>query len=280
MAFHSYAWRRITGVLDPWARASDEGFQLVQSFVAFGNGGFLGRGLGDGRQKLFYLPEAHTDFILSVVAEEIGLVGVLLVLGGFAALLVAGLRIAGRARDPFPLLAAFGLTMLLTVPAAVNAAVVMGLVWLCESYEIQGKDLTYLAFLLTVAAGALMVSRFPYYSFKDFDMRERVPFVALLAVVLVFVFLSIETATVLFSRTAGLAVSLEPQAHAPDRILGRDNRRSGRRELNFCLARRPGLAIFRNMQPRYAKIRSYSKARLDLLPAYLLLSLLLVLLLP
>jgi cell division protein FtsW len=127
IVFHSYAWRRVTGFLDPWARASDEGFQLVQSFVAFGNGGLLGRGLGDGRQKLFYLPEAHTDFILSVVAEEIGLVGVLLVLGGFAALLVAGLRIAGRAREPFAMLTAFGLTMLLTVPAAVNAAVVMGL---------------------------------------------------------------------------------------------------------------------------------------------------------
>jgi cell division protein FtsW len=127
VVFHTYAWRRVTGFLDPWARASDEGFQLVQSFVAFGNGGLLGRGLGDGRQKLFYLPEAHTDFILSVVAEEIGLLGVLLVLGGFAALLVAGLRIAGRAREPFALLSAFGLTMLLTVPAAVNAAVVMGL---------------------------------------------------------------------------------------------------------------------------------------------------------
>lgn len=126
VAFHPYAWRRVTGFLDPWARSSDEGFQLVQSFVAFGNGGLLGRGLGDGRQKLFYLPEAHTDFILSVVAEEIGLVGVLLVLGGFAALLIAGLRIATRAREPFELLVAFAMTMLLTVPAAVNAAVVMG----------------------------------------------------------------------------------------------------------------------------------------------------------
>jgi cell division protein FtsW len=127
VAFHAYAWRRVTGFLDPWARASDEGFQLVQSFVAFGNGGLLGRGLGDGRQKLFYLPEAHTDFILSVVAVALKNVGVLLVLGGFAALPVAGLRIAGRAREPFALLTAFGLTMLLTVPAAVNAAVVMGL---------------------------------------------------------------------------------------------------------------------------------------------------------
>lgn len=127
VAIHPYALRRVTGFLDPWARASDEGFQLVQSFVAFGNGGFLGRGLGDGRQKLHYLPEAHTDFILSVVAEEIGLLGVLLVLGGFTVLLIAGLRIAGRAREPFALLTAFGMTMLLTVPAVVNAAVVMGL---------------------------------------------------------------------------------------------------------------------------------------------------------
>ncbi|MEN8181134.1 MAG: FtsW/RodA/SpoVE family cell cycle protein [Myxococcota bacterium] len=126
VALNPYALRRVTGFLDPWARASDEGFQLVQSFVAFGSGGLLGRGLGDGRQKLFYLPEAHTDFILSVVAEEIGLLGVLLVLGGFAALLVAGLRIAGRARDPFAVLTGFAMTMLLTVPAAVNAGVVMG----------------------------------------------------------------------------------------------------------------------------------------------------------
>ena len=85
----------------------------------------------------------------------------------------------------------------LASPAA--AAVVMGAVWVCESYDIRGEDVTYGALLLTVAAGSLMVSRFSYYSFKDFDMREQVPFVALLAVVLVFVFLSIETATVLFS---------------------------------------------------------------------------------
>jgi cell division protein FtsW len=128
VSLHDYAWRRILGFLDPWARASDEGFQLVQSFVAFGSGGLFGRGLGDGRQKLFYLPEAHTDFILSVVAEETGLVGVLLVLGAFAALLVAGLRIAARARDPFSLLVAFSMTTLVTVPALLNAAVVMGCV--------------------------------------------------------------------------------------------------------------------------------------------------------
>ncbi|MDH3218342.1 MAG: phosphatidylcholine/phosphatidylserine synthase [Gammaproteobacteria bacterium] len=84
----------------------------------------------------------------------------------------------------------------LASPAA--AAVVMGAVWFCESYGIAGEDVTYGALMLTIAAGALMVSRFSYYSFKDFDLRERVPFVSLLAVVLIFVFLSIETATVLF----------------------------------------------------------------------------------
>ncbi len=85
----------------------------------------------------------------------------------------------------------------LASPAA--AAVVMGAVWVCESYDIIGQDVVYAALVLTIAAGILMVSRFPYYSFKDFDLRERVPFVSLLAVVLIFVFLSMETATVLFS---------------------------------------------------------------------------------
>lgn len=122
-----YALRRWLGFLDPWARARNEGFQLVQSFVAFGRGGLFGVGIGDGRQKLFYLPEAHTDFILSVVGEELGLAGVLVVLGGFVALAVAGLRIALRARQRFGMLLAFGMTMLLTLPAALNAAVVMGL---------------------------------------------------------------------------------------------------------------------------------------------------------
>ncbi len=127
VALRPYALARWVGFLDPWQRARDEGFQLVQSFIAFGRGGSFGVGLGDGRQKLFYLPEAHTDFILSVVAEELGLFGVLVVLGLFAALVLAGTRVALRARDPFTLLVAFGMTGLLTLPALVNAAVVMGL---------------------------------------------------------------------------------------------------------------------------------------------------------
>jgi cell division protein FtsW len=121
-----YALRRWVGFISPWDTSQAQGYQLVQSFVAFARGGLFGEGLGDGRQKLFYLPEAHTDFILAVISEELGLLGVLLVLGAFAALLVAGVRIALRCRQRFAMLLAFGMTGLLTVPAVINAAVVMG----------------------------------------------------------------------------------------------------------------------------------------------------------
>jgi cell division protein FtsW len=128
IALRPYALARIKGFLDPWVNANAEGFQLVQSFVAFGRGGSFGVGLGDGRQKLFFLPEAHTDFILAVIAEELGLLGVLVVLGSFAAFARAGLRVATHAAEPFVLLACTGMTALVVVPAILNAAVVMGLV--------------------------------------------------------------------------------------------------------------------------------------------------------
>ncbi len=153
---HPHAMRRWIGFLDPWGRAQSEGFQLVQSFVAFGRGGWTGVGLGDGRQKLFYLPEAHTDFILSVVAEELGLLGVLIVLGAFCALWLAGLRIALRARRRFPMLLAFGMASLLALPAAMNAAVVMGLL------PTKGLTLPFLSYggsslLVSCAAVGILV---------------------------------------------------------------------------------------------------------------------------
>jgi cell division protein FtsW len=128
VANNDYARRRVDGFLDPWTQWQDAGFQLVQSFVAFGQGGLAGVGLGNGRQKLNYLFGAHTDFVLSLVAEELGLLGVLAVLAAFAALLVTGCRIALRAPNRFGLLLAFAMTALLTVPAILNGAVVMGLV--------------------------------------------------------------------------------------------------------------------------------------------------------
>lgn len=128
IAMNDYARQRVIGFLDPFRELQGSGWQLVQSYVAFGQGGLLGQGLGDGRQKLEYLPEVHTDFVLALVAEELGLLGVLFVLGAFAALWVTGTRVAGRARDRFDMLCAFGMVILLTVPAFLNAAVVMGLV--------------------------------------------------------------------------------------------------------------------------------------------------------
>jgi len=126
VAAHDYARRRVVAFLDPGADPQGSGYQLIQSFIAFSRGGLLGEGLGNARQKLYYLPEAHTDFVLALIAEEAGLLGVGVVLGGFAALWIAGTRLAAGARDRFALLLAFAMTALLTVPAALNAAVVMG----------------------------------------------------------------------------------------------------------------------------------------------------------
>ena len=125
---NAYAMRRVLGFLDPFRDSLGAGWQLVQSYVAFGQGGLLGQGLGNSRQKLEYLPEAHTDFVLALVAEELGLLGVLVVLGAFAALWISGTRVALRARDKFDMLCAFGMVALLTIPALLNASVVMGLV--------------------------------------------------------------------------------------------------------------------------------------------------------
>jgi cell division protein FtsW len=147
---HSYAGARITSFLRPWETSGREGYQLVQSFVAFGRGHVFGVGVGAGSQKLAYLPEAHTDFVLAGVAEELGLVGVLVVIGGFATLLLGGMRIARRARDRYSLLVASAMTLLLTVPAAINAAVVMGLVptkGLAMPFLSYGRSATLACFL-------------------------------------------------------------------------------------------------------------------------------------
>lgn len=119
--------QRILAFLDPWKHQLDSGFQIIQSFVAFQAGGFSGVGLGDGKQKLFYLPEAHTDFIFSVVGEELGLIGVLAVVALFTFFICRGFLIALKTKDLFGLYLAFGLTALIGVQAYINMGVVMGL---------------------------------------------------------------------------------------------------------------------------------------------------------
>lgn len=118
---------RILSFMDPWSTVKGTGFQIIQSFVAFQNGGLLGQGLGESKQKLFFLPEAHTDFILSVIGEELGLVGVLLILLLFFLLTGIGLKITLAQTDPYRKFLAFGLTCVITLQAAINMGVTMGL---------------------------------------------------------------------------------------------------------------------------------------------------------
>ena len=121
-----YRENRLRSFLDPWADPLGNGYQLVQSLLAFGAGGIAGTGLGAGQQKLGYLPEAHTDFILSVVGEEVGLIGVISVLLCFAVVGVASIGIASRARDSYAMLVATGASLLLWLQGLVNAGVAMG----------------------------------------------------------------------------------------------------------------------------------------------------------
>lgn len=122
-----YRWRRLTAFLDPWKDPLDAGFQLCQSLLAFGNGGLTGVGLGDSNQKLFYLPESHTDFIFALVGEELGLLGALLVIGCWCLIAVRGCRVAVRLGDDFSRLVAFGITLLIAGQALLNIGVVIGL---------------------------------------------------------------------------------------------------------------------------------------------------------
>lgn len=122
-----YRTRRILAFIDPWQDPSDTGFQAIQSFYAFGRGGALGLGLGDSTQKLFYLPEAHTDFIFSVIGEELGFVGAILVVILFFILVWRGLLIAYRANDPFASHLAIGLTLLIGFQAFINMGVTVGI---------------------------------------------------------------------------------------------------------------------------------------------------------
>ena len=124
----SYRRQRLMTFLAPWKDASDAGFQITQSFLAFGSGGPFGVGLGEGKQKLFFLPEAHTDFVLALVGEELGLVGTGVIILLFALFVIRGFLIASRARMPFGRYLGMGITLLLGVQALVNACVVTGLV--------------------------------------------------------------------------------------------------------------------------------------------------------
>ena len=123
----AYRRRRTFAFLNPWDDPLGDGFQIIQSLIAIGTGGVWGKGLMNGVQKLFYLPEPHTDFIFSVISEELGLVGATAVVVCFSVVAWRGMRIALRAPDAFGALLALGLTTMVAVQALVNISVVLGL---------------------------------------------------------------------------------------------------------------------------------------------------------
>jgi cell division protein FtsW len=122
-----YRLRRVMVFLDPWKDANGSGFQMTHSMMAFGTGGLFGTGLGEGKQKLYYLPEPHTDFIFATAGEELGLLGCLVIVGFFGFLLWRCWALVLKARDPFLKLASLGLTLFLGLQILANLYVVLGL---------------------------------------------------------------------------------------------------------------------------------------------------------
>lgn len=122
-----YRMRRIQAFLDPFAHRYDVGYQIAESLMSFGSGGIFGVGIGDSRQKLFFLPEAHTDFIGAIVGEELGYIGIVGLLIAYTILVWRGIRIAFRAQDDYGTYLTVGVTMFLGLQAFTNLAVAMGM---------------------------------------------------------------------------------------------------------------------------------------------------------
>lgn len=123
-----YRLKRIISFIDPWKDPQGSGFQLVQSFIALGSGGLTGLGLGESKQKLSFLPASHTDFIFCLVGEELGLIGACVVVALFMFLFIRGISIANKSKDSFVYYLAYGLTLMVSLQALTNFAVVTGLV--------------------------------------------------------------------------------------------------------------------------------------------------------
>jgi cell division protein FtsW len=152
-----YRRERLISFLDPWADSDGAGFQSVQAMIAIGSGGPLGVGLGESVQKLFYLPEAHTDMILAVIGEELGLAGILAVLFLYGMIAYAGLRAARRARDLYSKLVAAGITAVILIQATVNFFAALGVL------PVTGVPLPFISYgnsslIVLMAAMGLLIN--------------------------------------------------------------------------------------------------------------------------
>jgi len=122
-----YRYRRLMSFIRPWEDPTGTSFQIIQSFLSFGSGGLFGLGLGEGRQKLFFLPAPHTDFIFSIIGEELGLVGAIMVVLLFFILTLRGFQIGLSLEDRFGAYLALGITLMISLQAVINMMVVLGL---------------------------------------------------------------------------------------------------------------------------------------------------------
>ena len=169
-----YRLKRITSFLDPWSDPQKAGYQLVQSFIALGSGGLTGIGLGASRQKLSFLPYINTDFIFSLMGEELGFLGVLVVILLFGIFFVRGLKIATGKEDPFQYYLGQGLTYLITYQALINIAVVTGLV------PTKGLPLPFISyggsalFVNMMAAGLLLNISKRYQHVSEYDSTDNI----------------------------------------------------------------------------------------------------------
>lgn len=123
-----YRKERLIAFMDPWAHYETSGYQLIQSLVAIGSGGFFGKGLGDSSQKLYFLPDAHTDFIFAIIAEELGFIGGAIVIGLMVYLFTLCMKVAIRHEDRFKRIFTFGLALLILLQALIHICVTVGLV--------------------------------------------------------------------------------------------------------------------------------------------------------
>ncbi len=152
-----YKWARITAFLDPWKDPQDKGFHVVQSLLALGSGGWHGVGLGFSRQKFFWIPEAHTDFIGSIIGEELGYVGIAAVVALFVVFAYRSVRIALAAQDRFGFFLAIGCMAMVVIQAFVNLGVVS------SSWPVTGVPLPFISFggsslVASLVAAALIVN--------------------------------------------------------------------------------------------------------------------------
>jgi len=175
LAKEPYRWKRITSFLDPWSDPQGSGFQLVQSLIALGSGGLTGQGLGEGKQKLAFLPEIHTDFIFAHIGEEMGFIGVCVVVILFFFICMRGLNIAANQIDPFCYFLASGITIMISIQALINFAVVTGLA------PTKGLPLPFISYggsslvVNLIAVGVLLnLSRFDYKTdFTELTLQKK-----------------------------------------------------------------------------------------------------------